>query len=434
MMPRLADFAAKSTRFVDATSSASWTAPSVATLLTGLLPTEHGVRGQFAAPPLAPSVATLAEYLKSLGYSTTAFTGGGWVSEEMGFGQGFDRYVPEWTLRDPQGHLARWLERRDRDRPFFLFLHTYEAHDPYGQKYRNQEAIGPAERERGRAFVEKIRSKMAKPEDDLPAEMGREILLGYRADPVLNIAMLKAFGRAKTMRAVVAYDRDVFRTSPDRKEMTEYLRGRYREGLQWTDEGLGALVARFDAAGLPPNTVTVVVSDHGESFGEHDNLGHGRWLFDELTRILLLVRAPGSLPLATPVRGSCGLLDVLPTVLDLCGCPRPKGTRGRSLLALARGDATGRPIPAEEARIAQENTERIGQWLASVRSDRAKWIALRDPRSPLAETVFDLGADPAEQRGVPASAEAPGEIERHGAEFSKAVEEARERLRRIPRD
>src|SRR5205085_4138159 len=99
-MPTLLAYESASTRFVDAAASATWTAPAVATLLTGLSPWRSGVHGHFSAPPLVPAIATVAEILHAAGYVTAAFTGGGWVSEAQGFGQGFDEWREGWSYDD----------------------------------------------------------------------------------------------------------------------------------------------------------------------------------------------------------------------------------------------------------------------------------------------------------------------------------------------
>src|SRR5436190_1559161 len=140
VMPTLEKFARESTCFAQASSSSSWTPPAVATLLTGLIPSHHGVRclngeqGGVTIPPLVGGVTTLAESLRDAGWDTAAFTAGGWLSPTQGtdqgfraFGTGFDRFGPELAL-------STWQRTRPKDRPFFLFLHTLAAHDPYGDK------------------------------------------------------------------------------------------------------------------------------------------------------------------------------------------------------------------------------------------------------------------------------------------------------------
>jgi arylsulfatase A-like enzyme len=426
-MPALASFAKRSTHFADASASASWTGPSVTTLLTGLLPARHGVHGHLDVPGegLISSVATLAEYLRSAGYATTACTGGGWVSSKIGLHQGFDEFTPEWHLEDPGGALDRWIARRDPTRPSFLFLHTYDAHDPYGRK-RPPEGSDDATRvAAAHAFVERLRGPH-EATGQFPEEMRREMLLAFRTDPLVHEAMATAFGRATVQGAVLAYDREVFPTAPDREDTTRLLRESYRRGLARTDALFQRTLERLDAANLNPTTILIVTTDHGEAFGEHDNLGHGRWLFDELVRVVLAIRAPARLE-TTTVRGSCGLVDVVPTVLDLVGLPLPADLDGRSLLPLAQGRETGRPALSDEHRIVREETSRVRVRLTGARSEEAKWIgAWRPHDGAFREEVYDLRADPGER--TPLSVE---DALRLGPVYAETVRAGREHAKTV---
>jgi arylsulfatase A-like enzyme len=427
VMPKLAALAASSTRFVDAAASATWTAPSVATMLTSLWPWRHGVQGHFNSPPLVPSVTTLPEILRAAGYATHALTGGGFVSDSMGLGQGFDSLGEDWSVDDPHGRLTRALTHLDRSRPFLLFLHTYDAHEPYGRKYPPEGHDDPARVAAVNEYVKSLQARMPEPDSEVPPEEGRTLLLRLRTDPLMQQALFARFGRERMQRACFVYDRTVYPTSPDRKELEATLRARYRTGLVRLDEGLAAVVARLDAA-LPKDTVWIFTTDHGEAFGEHVNLGHGRYLYDELARTILFVRAPGRLP-AGEVRGACGLVDVLPTVLDLAGLPTSPDFDGRSLLPLARGAGAGagagHPILAEEVRRDYEASHHTEIRLASARTDAAKWLATWRPADrSIEEEVYDLEADPGETTRLP-----KGEVSRFGKDFQDAVATMLERVR-----
>jgi choline-sulfatase len=431
VMPELASFLGRSTWFVDASSQASWTAPSVTTVLTGLAPWRHGVGGFFKTPPLVAPVATLAEYLRSIGYQTAAFTGGGWVSASMGHGQGYDlgAFFENWGFDDPRKELERWMEKkRERGKPLFLLLHTYEAHDPYGRKFPPEGSDDPAKVAEVNALIKTLKERVGPdPETDLPLDLGLDFLIRLRADPLLHHQLMATFGRPRVLRALTNYDRDVYVGSPERKRVEDECRTRYRAGLAALDGGFARLVTRLDRL-LSKDSVTIVCTDHGESFGEHQNMGHGRWLYDELSRVVLGIRAPSRLPAATRVPGPCGLVDVLPTVLDVCGLPPPADLDGRSLLPLARGARTPAPVRAEDFQRGKgEGMGSVDLRLHSVRTDRAKWIGTFDRSADtIAEEVFDLAADPGEKKPLPASA-----IEGFGPEFVVTVEEARARLKSL---
>jgi arylsulfatase A-like enzyme len=420
--PNLARYAEQCVRFSNAASSAAWTAPSVTTVLTGLLPSRHGVEGCMSAGPLLPAVASLAEYLKGVGYVTDAMTGGGWVSPDLGHLQGFDRFSWNWSFLDDKGALARWGRTRDRSKPFFLFLHTYDAHDPYGRKRPPEGEDDPARVAEAQRLVERMKAYDVDRMNEITDEDARDVLFAWRADPFAHRTLERAFRDGRFQGAVLRYDVVTFPKAPDRDAIAARLRARYDAGLRHTDELFAGVLRRLDEAEVPVNTVTVLVSDHGEAFGEHRNLGHGRWLYDELTRVAFLVRAPGRFP-ARDVAASVGLVDVAPTILDVCGLPHPHGIDGRSLVPLLEGKETGagRPVRAEDHRFAFEGPHRIGMRTASVRTARAKWIVNWDPRTGIVgEEVYDLAADPGEQSPLPADA-----VGRFGADFEAEVARAR---------
>lgn len=423
-MPRLAAWTQGCVDFVDASAPAAWTAPSVTSMLTGLLPSDHGVQGHIAASPLAPSITTLAEILAAAGYATAALTGGGWVSRAMGHGQGFDKFIESWHTGDPRKALQRTLADHPRERPLFLLLHTYEAHDPYGRKDPPEGHDDPTRVAAANAEAIRLAAAVdARPEALTPDE-GRALLLGWRSDPLLRDGLTARLTRERAASAVIAYTWTGHPKDPSRAATEATLRDRYDRGCAALDAGVERTLATLDAAELPGRTVVIVVSDHGEAFGENGALGHGRWLIDPIARILFLVHAPGHLKPGV-VRGSCGGIDLAPTILDLVGLPVPVGSAGRSLLPQARGRADGAPVLAEEFRRQPADPATPGPDITfrvvTVRTERAKLHLLWDPRTDATEaTLFDLVADPAEAHPLPAT-----DLARFGAPFAAACARAR---------
>ena len=131
-LPNLAALVAEGARFSRAWAAASYTLPSHAAMLTGRDPAEHPLEG--ARPGLAAATPTLAERLRTAGFATAGFHEGGYLRESYGFGRGFDRYqlLPRrGMIRKTFDLVLDWIEAHADER-FFLFLHTYAAHDPYG--------------------------------------------------------------------------------------------------------------------------------------------------------------------------------------------------------------------------------------------------------------------------------------------------------------
>src|SRR5207244_4054631 len=89
--------------------------------------------------------------------------------------------------------------------------------------------------------------------------------------------------------------------------------------------------------GLADRTIVVLLSDHGEQFGEHGLHGHANSLFDELLHVPLIVRAPGLVKPGLRISNTVGLVDVLPTVLDLLNLPPARWAQGRTLMPLLLG-------------------------------------------------------------------------------------------------
>ncbi|HUU34938.1 MAG TPA: sulfatase-like hydrolase/transferase, partial [Vicinamibacterales bacterium] len=143
-MPRLSALARTSHRFRAAYAHAPLTLPSHASILTGLLPPAHGVRGN-GAFRLDESHLTLAERLAGTGYQTGAFLGAFVLDSRFGLAQGFDRYESIDDDRDFAGDFAfaqrrapavlagaaRWIRAADPARPWFAWVHLFDAHAPH---------------------------------------------------------------------------------------------------------------------------------------------------------------------------------------------------------------------------------------------------------------------------------------------------------------
>ncbi len=230
--PFLARFAAeRATLFEDCSAAATHTGPSHMTLLTSTPPSLHGARKGFEA---ALPLPTLAESLHGAGYATAAFTENGPLAFARGFGRGFDSFFENkdgLVAGDFETILARgrsWLDAHG-DRPFFLFLHTYQTHKPYTPPER-YEAF----------FAEESAGSPEAPGSDV---------------------------RAKAL----AYDREI----------------------RYVDDLLRGFFAWLEERGLLESTVLVVTSDHGEAFLEHGTQGHRSLPYEEIARIPLLLAGPG---------------------------------------------------------------------------------------------------------------------------------------------
>ncbi len=391
-MPGLAAFLRTGVAFRNATSASPWTGPSIASVLTGLLPTRHGASEFGDAFRLVDAVPTLAEILGKAGWRPGAFTGGAWVSAETGMLQGF---LVEPSNRFSFGAGTKGLlevhARGEIWPPWVLFLHTYEAHDPY---------LSPPQ------------SPGQPPIPDPPgldlAAIDREAATGkvgplarrFLLDPASRAPVFEREGRDARMRLVMRYFEQGFRSDPDGPALARDARAAYDEGVRRLDAALMSYLGPADQAGYLANTVVVILSDHGEAFGEHGSLHHGRSLYDELVRVPLFVRAPGW-PAGVVVDEPCSLLDVAPTVLRLLGLPEPEGGDGHDLAPLVTG-GQGAPALSEERRTSAATGLDVDEDLVCVRDARWKLIVVHDRRTgSVREEVYDLANDPGEKSSLP---------------------------------
>jgi len=360
--PRLDALARKGVHFTQAIPQSSWTKPSVASLLTGLIPSRHlavGRPGVGYYPVLPEDRRTLAEAFAVAGYRTAAISTNPNIAWLFGFQQGFEDWMEDasWDARRVAAAARDWVGARDGEQPFFLYLHFNDAHYPY---------------EAPEGF------------------QGRFDHTGRTA--VLNGTTEREFREGS--REFTPED-------------VEHLRLAYAEEVAFLDEVVGALVE--DLLASRDDLVVVLASDHGEEFLEHGDLGHGHTLYDELLRVPLQVawsptlgREKGLVP--GRVESQVRLVDVLPTLLDLAGLAWPArapSLDGESLLSALRG----RPL---EDRPAFTETDSRGSLRGGLPGPLRAWrepglkVILTDPYSDVAGRfwLFDLAEDPGEHRNL----------------------------------
>ncbi len=402
-MPTMRAWAKGATAFADALAPAAWTPQSMPSILTGLTPPHHGCEGmaETSVPALPGAVTTLAERLKSFGYTTAAFTSGGYFSVAQGLYQGVDHFAEALDTEGPEACVDTWLRTRPAGRPFLLILHTYLPHDPYGTKDPKALASAgvpklPASPTIQRAFSDPGRS----PTTPLDPDTFRECAIEWLTDGMARSANHRLVNQKSASDFFPTFAKWIsggYVADPTGRVAVERrLRTSYAEGLGLADAFLARLFTALDRARLPADTITIVTSDHGEAHGEHGYITHQRQLHDEILRVPLLVHAPGRMPVGAVIRGTCGPVDVMPTILDLLGLPASPPLDGRSLVPLANGKTGGHPVLSTADRH-----EIVGGGPRAVREIRARdatraWSYVYDVATGerIAEHVFDLAKDP----------------------------------------
>ena len=366
--------------FSHAYVQSSWTRPSIATILTGLYPSQHGAVHKMS--PLSDAVTTLAEALRARGYWTAGFVTNINVAPIFNFQQGFDeftylapsfyfgaadsatrlaiykglRLVRERLLRNRiyvenyyqdaavvDAAVTDWLAQRP-PQPFFLLVHYMDPHDPYFEIPYNGHGV-------------------ARVTDPDPAPARRD-----------------------------------------------ELHGLYAENVAYFDGFLKQLLAQLKARGDYDNTLVVFVADHGEEFQEHGGWWHGTTLFEEAVHVPLMIKRPGE-PRAGQTEGALvRTLDLAPTMLAAAGAAALPASPGRDLFA---------PAPAAPPLLAEESLE--GNVLASLRSGGWKLITANpdNPRGLPPVALYDLDSDPGETRNR--AADEPARVQAMRAELERLL-------------
>jgi arylsulfatase A-like enzyme/Flp pilus assembly protein TadD len=184
----------------------------------------------------------------------------------------------------------------------------------------------------------------------------------------------------------------------------------YDGEIAYADRELGRLMEHLRRKSPPEKTLVAVLSDHGESLGEHGEYSHGVFLYDATLRIAFLLSGPG-VPPGMRVPQQARTIDLLPTILALLGAPAPAGVEGASLVPLFSGQDAG-----TTASYAETLFPRINMGWAELRAIRTnQWKYIRAPRPEL----YDLSRDPRETNNV--LAEHPAEVRKLEAKLAAAI-------------
>lgn len=354
--PRLDELAARGARFENPYSSAPWTIPGTASVLTGQSPPEHGL-GASPSYYLADATDTLAEHFQRAGLTTGAFTCNPLIAPARNFDQGFEYFRNyRWARAlHVTPDVLTWM-REHREERFFLYVHHVDPHAPYEPTASSRERFVPEPAE-------------GATERDL-----RGTLRSYYTDGSVDVAQAQASSDHQSN----LYDGEVFDV----------------------DHEIGLLLDELEALGLSDRTLVCVTSDHGEEFLEHGWAGHHEQLFDESVRVPLIFAGPGvpgGVVREEPVENRFAATSLL----ALAGVVPASGLPGPNL------------IDPEEFELATEpgvfvmNTK--GTWADFSRREKKKlgsvhslirdgWRLVQSPRPPEnGEPLFalyDLATDP----------------------------------------
>ncbi len=383
--PFLKSLAEQGAVFQWAIAPCSWTLPTYASLFTGRFQYETGVNW---STPLGPTYPTLAEVLSSLGYATAGFVANTFCDTWSGLARGFAHYEDQITFggklagssplirfalkqnwvrqligyRDLLGRkrayritddFLRWLDRAPNGHPFFASLNYLDAHQPY---------LPPAD------FAERFG-----PTDRLGTYLGR-----YMHDVPCSPS----------------------NTTP---EEIQAMRNAYDAAIAYLDADLNRLFGELRRRDLLDQTLVILVSDHGEEFGEHSTFGHGHDLQIPSIRVPLILRLPSIVPDNVTVQKPVTLRDIPATVIGLLGLPDEGLIPGRSLSRHWANADSRESEPGESILSELIHAPRDPEWtpvskgdMKSLVTDDMHYIRNGDG----SEEVYDLRHDPAERNDL----------------------------------
>lgn len=334
--PEIDAYAQNGTLFTQAACQIPLTLPSHASLFTSTYPFENGVEENAERVPAG--VVTLASVLRSHGYQTGAFIGSVFLERQFGLDPGFDEYDSPFNF-----------SAGSRISGSMIFAGGPQ--NPYSVREKRDGA--------------------------LVVSATLHWLAAHHGEPVFAFVHLFDVHEPYSIPADVARQRGI---------------SRYDAQIEYVDGVLGLFRKRLQASGWWDRSLVILVSDHGESLGEHGEKSHGYFIYQSTLWVPLMFHWPTGAP-AYPARVSqpAGLIDVAPTVLDFLHLPATPSFQGQSLLPDLKSGGYAHAVFSESV-----YTRDAFGWapLRSLRLGRYKYIA-----APKAE-LYDLQQDPEEQTNL----------------------------------
>jgi arylsulfatase A-like enzyme len=374
--PTLSALAASGYNFTEAFANGPNTPSSFPTILTGTYPLMYG--GYRSLDEQRPF---LSELLKNAGMQTVGYHSNPHLGPEKNYNHGFDTfnngaeenhdahtiknfvdnhissdsqlyrllrrvwhyfnmatgtsaYTPATEITD---RAINWFETEwDGESPYFMWLHYMDVHYPFTppDQFLNEIGVEPSSTRR----IADLNGRMQEDPESL--------------------------------------------TEQDRAELLNLYDGEIR----YMDHSLERLLSKLESRGARENTAIVVTADHGEAFGEHGRYGHHPHNYEELVHVPLVIDVPGSG--GHEVNQQVSLIDIPPTLCDLCGLKTPEAVQGKSLLPLMYGKERGDDVVI--------CTASGGDMLAS---RTPEWKCLWDRKDNNVE-LYHLPNDPCEQHDV----------------------------------
>lgn len=411
--PKLDSLAEDGVLFENCISQASWTRPSGVSMFTGRIPSGHSTQTKAARVP--NEAVLFSEVLQKNGVTTGALANNINLTATFNLNQGFDAFLyeepnyPFWGTESVFGLtlykvVAKVMERLS---PTHRVVHNY---------YQPADVVlGDA-----KTFIENnknsrwmIYAHLMEPHDPY---FEHPIISGSGTEEYNGVA----YGRAE-------------HEHPDPKD-TAYLLKVYKEEIEFLDLELGRFIDWLKANGQYDNSAIIVISDHGEEFGEHGGFWHGTTLYDEVLHVPLIIKTPKNYPKNVRVPWQVRSIDISPTIAQLMGLEADESWEGENLLQeqelkLAQAEWKFDTCKTHELdRVAISENDFEGNILSSIRMENFKYILANqdNPRGLAPEELFALLDDAEEKNNL-----AEKDLETCGKNTKKQAEQLKTILREL---
>lgn len=402
--PFLSKLAAGGIVFEDCHAQATWTKPSVASMMTSLYSLTHRIRMDTDTIP--GGATTLAGQMRAAGYLTASAIANPFAGRVTGLERGFDYMIEYPAIQRQRTDAADrgtdsaalnrvvfpWLDRH-RNEPFLLYVHSTDPHAPY------------------------------RPPPDFESKY---------ANPAETPAFNRDYATMRDLRqyggAAVVGRRELAAKGLNPDQWVRRAIDRYDGEVLHNDRNFELLVAKLRALRILDDTLIVFVSDHGEEFLDHGWTGHGHSLYGELTHTVWVLWNPKLLPTPRRVRDPVQLIDVMPTVLELAGI-RPEGVlQGLSAVPLTRGLPLSRKQPVMSSRFRYPNVRASGfvpeNQTGTIARIDAQWKLISRDQAEAAGLpeveLYDRRTDPGESKNL--AAQRPDIVNRQLAEIRQWIQ------------
>jgi arylsulfatase A-like enzyme len=401
--PNIDFMAREGTLYRNAYSLVPITLPSHASLFFSEPP--HAVKNYNNGQKIAPKRArpSFVNLFRKAGFATAAFVSLGVLKASFGLEQGFDDYRDDfprerWYLSagEVNERVFPWLEK-NRDRPFFLWIHYSDPHDPYAppdsppdfrlfqddrlvaetslQKYTLNEVTLDLKPGRNRLRIE-FQNEFENRADRFLGRLDRLEFSPTSDGQNYDVSFVRGWYIRRSDQIFFFKNNSLIdiQNSAGRKQITLTFRGKpnltgetaptcYRREVEYMDTEIGRLWEKLRELQLLAKTAVLLVGDHGEGLGEYHNdfgdphLGHIHYLYDVYLRVPLIIRDPTQDTRGVVRSEYVTLLDVGPTAAAIMGIKSLPNFRGRNLLRLKKKD---RPTIFQETYRPEAFRDRFG--------------------------------------------------------------------------